>query len=51
MITINDGNITNYSFENFYAQCTLSITIEAVNNIGSSLPSNPIHFQTNLQRK
>jgi len=51
IITINDSDITQYSFENIYSKCILSITIESVNNIGSSLPSNPLHFQTHLQRK
>ncbi|CAF4300065.1 unnamed protein product, partial [Adineta steineri] len=51
IITINNSDITNYSFDNFYSKCSISITIEAVNIIGSSLPSNPLHFQTNTKRK
>lgn len=51
IIIINDRDQTHYSFDNFYSKCTLSITIEAVNIIGSSFPSHPLHFQTNLQRK
>ena len=51
IITIDDGDVTHYSLGNFYSKCTVSITIEAVNSIGSSLPSEPLHFQTNIQRK
>ncbi|CAF1443327.1 unnamed protein product, partial [Adineta steineri] len=50
IITINNSDITSYSFDNFYSKCSISITIEAVNTIGSSLPSNPLHFQTNTKQ-
>ncbi|CAF2527441.1 unnamed protein product [Rotaria sp. Silwood2] len=49
IITINDSNITSYSFENLYSKCTISISIEAINIIGSSLPSN-LQFQTNIKQ-
>jgi hypothetical protein len=51
IIIIYNTDQTYYSFENFYSKCTILITIEAVNSIGSSLPSNPLQFQTNVQRK
>ncbi|CAF0794841.1 unnamed protein product [Rotaria sordida] len=49
IITINDSNITNYSFENLYSKCIISITIEAINIIGSSL-SSKFQFQTNIKQ-
>ncbi|CAF4516635.1 unnamed protein product [Rotaria sp. Silwood1] len=49
IITINDSNITSYSFENLYYKCMISITIEAINIIGSSLSSN-LQFQTNIKQ-
>ena len=51
MITIDDAERTSYSLDSFYSKCTISVTIEAVNEIGSSLPSDPLQFQTNAQRK
>lgn len=50
IITIDDSEKTSYSLENIYSKCTISITIEAVNGIGSSLPSESLVFQTNAQR-
>ena len=50
IIAVNGTDRTSYSFENYYSKCSMSITIEAVNQIGSSLPSAPLHFQTNPQR-
>ncbi|CAF3429449.1 unnamed protein product [Rotaria socialis] len=49
IVAINDSNITNYLFENLYSKCTISITIKAVNVIGSSLPSH-FQFQANIQQ-
>ena len=51
IVTIDDADRTFYSLENFYSKCTMSITIEAINSIGSSLPSDPLDFQTNVQSK
>ncbi|UJR35713.1 hypothetical protein I4U23_028463 [Adineta vaga] len=50
IIIVNDSNHTSYSFDNRYSKCTMSVTIEAVNRIGTSLTSIPLHFQTNLQQ-
>lgn len=51
LINIDNPETTSYSLENFYSKCMISITIEAVNEIGSSLPSDTLQFQTNTQRK
>ncbi|CAF1590596.1 unnamed protein product, partial [Adineta ricciae] len=50
IIAVNGTDRTSYSFENYYSKCSMSITIEAVNPIGSSLPSAPLHFQINPQQ-
>jgi len=51
IITIDNNEITSYSFENILSKCMISVIIQAVNTIGSSLPSDPIYFQTAIQRK
>jgi hypothetical protein len=51
IIIINNNNITSYLFENIFSKCMISVTIQAVNIVGLSLPSDPIHFQTNIKRK
>jgi len=43
--------MTTYSFENIFSTCIISVIIESVNIIGSSLPSDPFHFQTQAKRK
>jgi hypothetical protein len=50
IITVDNNEITNYSFENIFSKCMISVVIQAVNFIGSSLPSDPIHFQTTVKR-
>ncbi|CAF0823910.1 unnamed protein product [Rotaria sp. Silwood1] len=50
IIIIDNSDITNYSFENIFSQCMISVIIQAVNIIGSSLPSERIYFQTNVQQ-
>ncbi|CAF3435968.1 unnamed protein product [Rotaria socialis] len=50
MIIIDDSDVTNYRFENMFSKCMISLTMQAVNDIGSSLPSEPIHFQTNTKQ-
>ncbi|CAF4437420.1 unnamed protein product, partial [Adineta steineri] len=50
IITIDNDDITTYSFENIYSICSISVIIQAVNKIGSSLPSQPFYFQTNIKR-
>ncbi|CAF1446454.1 unnamed protein product [Adineta steineri] len=50
IITIDNDDITTYSFENIYSICSISVIIQAVNKIGSSLPSQPFYFQTNMKR-
>lgn len=51
VITIDDTDRTIYSFEQIYSKCTLSITVQAVNSIGASLPSDPLHLQTTTKRE
>lgn len=51
IITIDNDDIMNYSFENIFTKCIISVTIQAENHIGLSLPSDPILFQTHTKRK
>jgi hypothetical protein len=51
IITVENNQITNYSFENIFSKCTIAVIIQAVNAIGLSLPSDSIYFQTTIQRK
>ena len=51
IITVNNTDRTSYSFEHVYSKCTLAVTVQAVNMIGSSPVSHPLHLQTNSKRK
>ncbi|CAF4143011.1 unnamed protein product [Rotaria sp. Silwood2] len=50
IITIDNNDITNYLFENIFSKCMISVIIQAVNIIGSSLPSERIYFQTTAKQ-
>ncbi|CAF3590109.1 unnamed protein product [Rotaria sordida] len=50
IIIIDNSDITEYLFENIFSKCMISVIIQAVNIIGSSLPSEPIYFQTNVKQ-
>ena len=50
-ITIDNNQTTRYSFENILSTCMISVSIQAVNSIGSSEPSDLLRFQTKSKRK
>ncbi|CAF0912627.1 unnamed protein product, partial [Adineta ricciae] len=50
VVVIDTPETTTYSFENIFLTCTLSVVIQATNAIGTSLPSDPFHFQIDVKR-
>ena len=51
IITLEEPNLTNYSFEHIVSKCLISVIIQAVNQIGISSPSDPLYFQTDNRSK